>query len=492
MLAPKTWDALADKGGAMYAFLPSASARVRLKARGWFFLVTLCACTVQKDHDRAAWLHTGLVADRYGDLARNPELVVDQFDKMERDVFLYMRGTLPQFRRDLVLPFVGSSETAFANQKSSAVQLVGDPHIENIGTFRKRDGELVVEFNDFDSAVYGPFHTDVWRLALSWFAFGASAEFTRTKDQEWLGWSESAARGYAEEMLQLRAGRASDFESYARDNDVFADLLGEALEDGEDENLRARFTEVVDGRRRFSSAQPEELVPIGIGARNFVNGELLAWKARLPDEGRDLGKLLDLGRRFGAGIASLPQYRFYLLFEGASESLEDDLIIEWKETRDPCMIATGQLQPGRLLASNGERITLFQRRAHADPLSDRFAGWAGTRTWSFRSRENSGFHQGIDRSRMERRLQDGRWDSGDIEAAAYVSGQLLAHSHARAPGRDGVDVIEAIAGLLEGRSEEFALEARTQVVRMGPLLLDDFRLFALLREYHGADLGAAR
>ena len=55
--------------------------------------------------------------------------------------------------------------TAFGDPASSRVLLVGDPHPENIGTFRAADGTILVEWNDFDAAGYGPYEADVRRLA---------------------------------------------------------------------------------------------------------------------------------------------------------------------------------------------------------------------------------------------------------------------------------------------------------------------------------------
>jgi hypothetical protein len=48
------------------------------------------------------------------------------------------------------------------------VLLVGDPHPENVGTFRTEDGRLVLAFNDFDACTWGPFTGDLQRLILAW------------------------------------------------------------------------------------------------------------------------------------------------------------------------------------------------------------------------------------------------------------------------------------------------------------------------------------
>ncbi len=443
------------------------------------------ACQVEENANRAAWLHATLVADRFGDLQRNPELVAAQFDRMQEDPYSFLRGTLPQYRRDVTEPFSINSETHFLTEASSRIQLVGDPHIENIGTYQNRSGEIVVEFNDFDSAIYGPYHADVWRLALSWYAFGASTTFSKTEPQDWLAAGEQVARGYADEILAMAAGSETP---PLTDSAVFEDLVEEAQENGNELADLKEFTVVDDDDlRRFDRENPE-ILSLNAPITAWINESIPTWLSILPDEGRELGALKDVSRRLGSGVASLFLQRYYLLFEGASESPDDDLLIEWKETRDPCLIGTGIVEAARLFTSNAQRVTVLQRRAHADPMTDPYSGWLGEEPWSFRSRRNSGFHQGIGRNRIQRRLRNGLWGREELEAAGYATGQLLARTHARPQTMDETSALDAIADVLEGRTDEFVAEARERINLMGPQLVDDFRLFSILREQHGPAL----
>ena len=443
------------------------------------------ACDVNDHANRAAWLHATLVADRYGDLRRAPELVEAQFDRMEGDVYLFMRGTLPQFRRDLAEPFFADTRTDFLTRASSLIQLVGDPHIENIGTYPTRSGALEVEFNDFDSAIYGPYHVDVWRLALSWYALGAASRFTRTDERDWLDAAEQVAQGYADEIAAMSAG---DDAPLLSESLIVQDLLDEAQDDGEQLAILEAFTAVNDSGTRAFRFDQEDLAPLSRETAEWIEYSIEPWRLILPNQGRELGAFKGATRRLGAGVASLFLDRYYLLFEGRSDDPDDDLLIEWKETRDPCLIATGLAEAARLFPSNAERITVLQRRAHADANSDEFAGWLGQEPWSFRSRRNSGFHQGMDRSRIVRRLRDGRFTARDLRDGAYATGQLLARSHTRPEALDGGSSLVAVAGALSGRGAEFAQEARERISVLGPQLLEDFRLFALLRAQHGPRL----
>src|SRR5207249_9579942 len=47
------------------------------------------------------------------------------------------------------------------------VQLCGDAHVQNLGSFAAPDGKLVFDLNDFDETIPGPWEWDVKRMASS-------------------------------------------------------------------------------------------------------------------------------------------------------------------------------------------------------------------------------------------------------------------------------------------------------------------------------------
>jgi hypothetical protein len=274
---------------------------------------------------------------------------------------------------------------------------------------------------------------------------------------------------------------------------VFEDLVEEAQEDGEDLSLLERYTEVGDdGRRAFLFGEGENstyasIVPLTAQELRWLEASLDSWRASLPLV--ELGARLDAGRRYGSGVASIAVLRYYLLFDGPSSDAEDDILIEWKEARDPILIGTNAVQLGRLFPSNAQRITVMQRRAHAIADSDAYAGWHGEEPWSFRSRRRSGYHKGFDRDRILRRLRDGRWDLEEVLQAGYATGQLLAHSHARTETLDGRNSAVAIADAIAGDAIGFAREARDISAAMGARIEMDFRLFKRLLNQRGSLLG---
>ena len=57
------------------------------------------------------------------------------------------------------------------------VQLCGDAHLSNFGTFAAPDRRLIFSLNDFDETLPGPFEWDVKRLVASFAVAGRDRGF---------------------------------------------------------------------------------------------------------------------------------------------------------------------------------------------------------------------------------------------------------------------------------------------------------------------------
>src|SRR5437867_7797198 len=96
---------------------------------------------------------------------RNPELLRLKVERMAASAFAFFRGTFHLFARDLL---DGVFETVAPVPHAAAeVDLVGDLHAENFGTFRGTDGVVHYDINDFDETTHGRFDFDVRRQAAS-------------------------------------------------------------------------------------------------------------------------------------------------------------------------------------------------------------------------------------------------------------------------------------------------------------------------------------
>src|SRR5436190_15100363 len=95
---------------------------------------------------------------------RNPELLRLKVERMAASAFAFFRGTFHLFARDSL---DGVFETAAPGAHPGEVDLVGDLHAENFGTFRGADGVVHYDINDFDETTHGRFDLDVNRHAAS-------------------------------------------------------------------------------------------------------------------------------------------------------------------------------------------------------------------------------------------------------------------------------------------------------------------------------------
>src|SRR5579872_2106321 len=89
--------------------------------------------------------------------------------RMSVSPFAFFRGAVAIMAADLGrLPNTGIP-----------VQLCGDAHVQNLGSFAAPDGKLVFDFNDFDESIRGPWEWDVKRMAASIVLAGREAENRR-------------------------------------------------------------------------------------------------------------------------------------------------------------------------------------------------------------------------------------------------------------------------------------------------------------------------
>ena len=84
------------------------------------------------------------------------------------------------------------------------VQACGDAHLSNFGGYAAPDRPLVVDINDFDETLPGPWEWDVKRLAASFEIGGRDRGFADAQRREVV---LSAVQAYRENMRQLPAAR---------------------------------------------------------------------------------------------------------------------------------------------------------------------------------------------------------------------------------------------------------------------------------------------
>src|SRR5262245_17077176 len=98
---------------------------------------------------------------------RNPDLMRSKIARMAEGPFAFFRGTFHLYAAD-VLSGAGGMLALLGNT-GAEMDLVGDVHAENFGTFKADDRRYHYDVNDFDETTTGRFDFDVCRLATSHF-----------------------------------------------------------------------------------------------------------------------------------------------------------------------------------------------------------------------------------------------------------------------------------------------------------------------------------
>ncbi len=102
------------------------------------------------------------------------QLLPIKYARMSVSPFAFFRGAVSIMAADLGrLPHSGLS-----------VQLCGDAHLQNLGSFAAPDGSLVFDLNDFDETIRGPWEWDVKRMAASIVLAGDASGHTRPQSKE--------------------------------------------------------------------------------------------------------------------------------------------------------------------------------------------------------------------------------------------------------------------------------------------------------------------
>jgi uncharacterized protein (DUF2252 family) len=417
--------------------------------------------------------------------ARDPGLTAGKLRRMQGAPHAWMRGTAGVYWRDLAGPGPWAEPTACADARADRVLLIGDPHLENLGSFRAADGAMTFDWNDFDAASYGPYWGDVRRLAVA--AIIGGLERFGDRPERWPELARAVAAGYAGEITA--AGDGAEPSVIAGGVHPFVDeLIEDAIEDGDEAEKLEDYTDVDAAGVRamfYGDVDPplddgtfDDTVVEARGAEPDLARLVEAWRATAAARPtREQAAIKGTSRRLGAGTASYPALRYYVLLEGPSAEPGDDWLLELKETADPPAMF-GPDTYGPLFASNAARVVAAQRTTAAIADADVLLGWADLAPMSFRVRERTGYQRGTDLPDLMEELAAG--DAGDAQLVAFaeLAGRLLARAHLRGETASGAAPIDAIGAAIDGRADVFADETADFAVRYAERVLADWELFA--------------
>ncbi|MFZ3595681.1 DUF2252 domain-containing protein [Streptomyces sp. BH104] len=349
---------------------------------------------------------------------RIPELTPIRVGRMAATPFAFLRGSAGLMAYDLArTPVTGVG-----------AQICGDAHAANFGLYADARGGLVIDLNDFDETVHGPWEWDLKRLATSLVLAGREAGADEDTCEEA---AHDAVGAYRRTMRLLAKLPTLEAWNAIADEELVShanarDLLGtlERVSEKASRNTSGRFAakstvEVEGGGRRFVDAPPVlRSVPDGEAAAvaSALGPYLDTLSAdRLPLLGRYA--IHDVAFRVvGTGSVGTRSYVVLLL-----DHRGEPLVLQVKEARAsallPHLAAAGfAAEP---VEHEGRRVVLGQKRMQV--VSDILLGWTTVEERPFQVRQFRNRKGSVDPAALA---------ADQIDDYARMTGALLARAHA--------------------------------------------------------------
>jgi uncharacterized protein (DUF2252 family) len=384
---------------------------------------------------------------------RVPELVPIRYGRMLASPFAFYRGAAAIMARDL----------AATSQSGIHVQLCGDAHLANFGGFASPERDPVLDINDFDETLPGPWEWDVKRLAAS---MEIAARARSCDEKECGSLTLATVAEYRRAMREFATMRNLDIWYKHLDMVGVRQRWGRELQPAElkifeqdfakgrpRDNVRAveKLTQRVDGQLRIAS-HPPLVVPIEEilsdadrrAAEEVMRRFIHSYRHSLPGDRRHLLESYDythMARKI-VGVGSVGLRAWIILLLGRDD--QDPLFLQFKEAQasllEPFVGKSG-------FADHGQRVVEGQRLIQA--TSDIFLGWLRVQDTL----------DGVPRDYYVRQLWDWK-TSADVETMSarglMVYGQMCGWILARAHARSG-DCIAIASYLGKGPSFEQAI-----------------------------------
>jgi uncharacterized protein (DUF2252 family) len=340
------------------------------------------------------------------------QLLPVKYARMQVSPFAFFRGAVSVMAADLArLPNSGLH-----------VQLCGDAHVQNLGSFAAPDGRLVFDINDFDETIRGPWEWDVKRMAASIVLAGRESGHDREG-------CEAAAMAFVahygatiRELSALPVLEVARHQVHRSDRvePIHAALL--QSQRGSPPDLLRKYTEPnAHGIPRFRNQPPLFRRVTGVAAREVLQS-LTEYRQTLAQVRRhffDLFHRIDVGFKVvGTGSVGLRDY--VVLFEGNGP--RDPMFLQIKQEVASAYAKYLSGDSAESVADENQGRRTAQGQMAIQPMSDLLLGWTRIGPHDYLVRQLSDHKGSID-------LQNLRGTG--LKQLGLVAGELLARGHAR-------------------------------------------------------------
>lgn len=367
------------------------------------------------------------------------KLLPIKFNLMSSSPFVFYRGAVEVMAADL----------AAGKRSRIEAQLCGDAHVKNFGFFASPAAEIVLDINDFDETIRGPWEWDVKRMATSIVLAGRDANDSESRcrdaalvfTEQYCAWIRHFASIPTLEVARHRIIR-----------DYRDPLIHSALEKAERSsplvNLQKLTKKSKNGRRfRF---QPNALWEVHGSERNAVLGALKQYRETLSPEHQflfDRYHAVDVGFKV-VGTGSVGTKDYVVLMLGQDE--QDPLFLQVKE--EPPSHYAPYIKDNTAPAHQGERVVCGQRMLQV--LSDLLLGWCSIDGRDYLVRQLNDHKSSIDPEELSgKRLVE----------YSRVCAELLAKGHARSGDRIMLAAYLGQPAKAARALQEFAVQYADQV-----------------------------
>jgi uncharacterized protein (DUF2252 family) len=324
--------------------------------------------------DQAAWKvpHNRPSVKTMIDLSnydRLPELVPVRHFRMSASPFVFYRATASLMARDL-----SSTPSSGIN-----VQICGDCHLMNFGGFATPERHVVMDINDFDETLPGPWEWDVKRLAVSFILAARDKGFSRNNADDLVMELITAYQNALSEFSNMNFldlwYLKFDLEKIMREqkNEELKERLAKNLAKGNKQTHDKVFYKMTSdnmGQFTITDQPPLILHPFDLKeSMDMINTFFAQYKSTLQPDRRfllDQYHITDVALKVvGVGSVGTRCYAVLLLNDN-----KEPLFIQVKEARQSV------LEPytnASMYGHHGERVVQGQRLMQS--ASDIFLGW---------------------------------------------------------------------------------------------------------------------
>jgi uncharacterized protein (DUF2252 family) len=353
---------------------------------------------------------------------RNPELLRLKVARMAEGPFAFFRGTFHLYAHDLL---AGAAQALRPDLGPvGELDLVGDIHSENFGTYKAADGLIHYDINDFDETTHGRFDLDVLRVATSWFL---AARDRGDALEAALTIPLAGVRTYVE-VVQRMIKKGKDHgldvsESAPSGWGPVDDLVAQSAAAKRTDFIH-KLTDKNGGQRRLLRSSRYFNLPDDERAQAL---RLLEdYRRRMPEPAfADFYKVEDVCGRV-SGIGSMGRLRYVVLLNGKGSKEARNVLVEFKEAFPSAYDIQRQRETDPAArVGRAERVVGVQRQSQA--ACSPYLGFAVDGTLSFQAREVAPHDARVDTKALK--------NTARLQAVAQAQASILARTHARAAAR---------------------------------------------------------